>query len=145
MPSTGVPSELFHVITSVSPNARSRTCGFTSVSLRGDANVRSLTCTSAGAFDEPNVYPASRPSRDSDGWPIRTLSTTRLSLLDATSYAYTAAHARSPAVNSTREPSGVQRGLPADTSIFGSYVSFVAPASGFIVIFVIDLSAMVTT
>src|SRR5688572_6828181 len=190
MPSTGVPSVLFHVITSVSPNARSRTCGLTSVSFRGDANVRSLTYTSAGAFDVPNVYAASRPSRDSDGWPISTLSTMRLSLPDATSYEYTAAHARSPVVNSTREPSGVQRGLPAETSTFGSYVSFALPdatsyrmrwslpisrsmilsaraawlcgsmvnaivfpsgdhaggdpASGFVVIFVNDLSAIVT-
>jgi hypothetical protein len=44
-------------------------------------------------------------------------------LFDETSYAYTAVHARSPVVNNTREPSGVQRGFPAETSIFGSYVS----------------------
>src|SRR5512143_2888344 len=120
MPSTGVPSELFHVITSVSPNAMSRNCGLTSVSFFGDANIRSLTYTSAGASDEPNVYAASRPSFDSDGVPISSLPTTRFSLFDATSYAYTALHARSPVVNNTREPSGVQRGLPAETSIFGS-------------------------
>ena len=35
------------------------------------------------------MYAASRPSFDSDGWPISTLSTTRVSLPDATSYAYT--------------------------------------------------------
>src|SRR4051812_49972053 len=100
-----------------------------SVSFFGDANVRSLTWTSAGAFGVPNVYAASRPSRDSDGLPIRTLSTTRLSLFDATSYAYTADQARSPVVNSTRDPSGVQRGVPAETSCFASYVSFAVPAA----------------
>jgi hypothetical protein len=93
-------------------------------------------------------------------------------------------------VNSTREPSGVHRGFPAETSAFWSYVSFALPdatsyrmrwslpisrsmmlsgravwlcgstvnaivfpsgdhagadpASGFAVIFVSDLSAMVT-
>src|SRR5215203_6531727 len=122
MPSTGVPSVLFHVITSVSPNAISRSWGLTSVSFLGDANVRSLTYTSAGAFGEPNVYAASFPSFESDGLPISTLSTMRVSLPDATSYAYTAAHESSPVVNSTREPSGIQRGLPAETSIFASYV-----------------------
>src|SRR4051812_25869109 len=98
----------------------SRSCGLTSVSFRGDANVRSLTYTSPGAFGEPNVYAASLPSFANDGLPISTLSTMRFSLFDATSYAYTADQARSPVVNSTREPSGVQRGVPAETSTFGS-------------------------
>src|SRR6185369_574766 len=55
MPSTGVPSVLFHVITSVSPNAMPASCGLRSVSFLGDAKVRSLTYTSAGASGEPNV------------------------------------------------------------------------------------------
>ena len=118
MPSTGVPSVLFQVTTSVSPSAMSRSCGLTSVSFFGDANVRSLTYTSAGAFGEPSVYAASRPSVDCDGLPISILSTTRFSLPAATSYAYTALHARSPVVNSMRLPSGVHRGVPGETSAF---------------------------
>src|SRR6476619_2124805 len=124
MPSTGVLSVLFHVMTSVSPNAISRSCGLMSASFFGDANVRSLTYTSPGAAGEPDVYAASRPSVDGAGCPISSLPATRFSLPGATSYAYTADHARSPVVNSTREPSGVQRGLPAEMSTLGSYVSF---------------------
>ena len=80
MPSTGVPSLLFHVTISVSPSARSRTCGLMSVSLRGDANVGSLTKTSAGAFGVSIAKAIVRPSVDVEMPRRSSLSTTRVSL-----------------------------------------------------------------